>query len=125
MICENCNHSNRDIRIFCGQCGHKIASPCLRCHFINADGENYCGGCGGLIGTQEPTAETHSSLDRSGTSLHSAKKSTSLPQGVMDELLMIQKETLLKAGVQEDKKQLSQEEIEKLIHKEDHSEPGS
>ncbi len=37
----------------------------------------------------------------------------------MEELLMIQKATLVKADVQEDKKQLSQEEIEKLIRKED------
>ncbi len=125
MICDNCNHPNRESRIFCGQCGVKIASPCLRCHFINAHGENYCGGCGWLIGTQEPTVETYSSRDRNGTSLHSAKKSTSLPQGVMEELLMIQKETLLKTGVQDDKKQLSQEEIEKLIHKEGPSETGS
>lgn len=122
MICQNCDSTNRDARIFCGQCGVKIASPCLKCHFINAYGDIYCGGCGWSTGTREAVTKTDIPSGASETVLFSSKKLNSLPPMVRKELLRIQKETLSKTGVQEEKKQLNQEEIENLISKEHHPE---
>ena len=76
------------------------------------------------MGAQESAIGNSSSHNNSEISPFS-KKSTSLPPAVMEELLMIQKATLTKAGAQEDKKQLSQEEIEKLIYKKGDLESGS
>ena len=46
MKCLNCEHTNREGRAFCAQCGAALPVACATCRFLNEPGDRFCGGCG-------------------------------------------------------------------------------
>lgn len=121
--CIECKAPNLENRRFCGQCGIKMVFSCPQCHFINHSGEHYCGGCGAsfsappspknfLVESASIPAPVPASNPASGD-----KKNRSFTSQAVKEFLNIQKGSPgKKKEVKEEKKQISQEEIERLIH---------
>ena len=46
MLCEVCQHENRDGRKFCVECGAALALKCPTCGAACEAGEKFCGECG-------------------------------------------------------------------------------
>ncbi len=49
MICHNCQHSNPEGAIYCGQCGKPLAVMCPGCGHGNLPGSKFCSQCGHSI----------------------------------------------------------------------------
>lgn len=121
--CTECRAPNLENRLFCGQCGIKMVFSCPQCHFINQSREHYCGGCGAsfsappspksFLKDSAPAAPPAPSSNLSPGN----KKSAAISNQAIKEFLNIQKgSTGKKKEAKEEKKQVSQEEIERLIH---------
>jgi len=96
---------------------------CPQCHFINHSGDHFCGGCGASFSA--PPAPKSFSKESIGTTSYSspqpgaaaAKKSAAITGQALKDFLNIQKGggNKKKQG-KDEKKQVSQEEIERLIN---------
>jgi hypothetical protein len=123
ISCVECKAPNLENRLFCGQCGIKMVFSCPQCHFINHSGEHYCGGCGASFSAPpSPKSFLYESapapMPASASNLSSGnKKSPALSSQAIKEFLNIQKGSQgKKKEAKDEKKQVSQEEIERLIH---------
>ncbi|MEE8519461.1 MAG: serine/threonine-protein kinase, partial [Dehalococcoidia bacterium] len=58
MLCPSCGVDNRPGRLFCAECGNRLAPKCSSCGTENEPGEKFCGSCGtqlaGSPGAKEP-----------------------------------------------------------------------
>jgi hypothetical protein len=119
MTCAQCNASNLESRHFCGQCGIKMVFSCPQCHFINLSGDHFCGSCGSSFAVRPSPKEFLKETDsRSENSAPEAKKvSTFSSSKAVLEFLNSQKVSKgKKKSTKDEKKQVSQDEIERLIH---------
>ncbi|MBI1824528.1 MAG: hypothetical protein HY200_01630 [Nitrospirae bacterium] len=119
ITCAQCNASNLESRHFCGQCGIKMVFSCPQCHFINLSGDHYCGSCGSSFAVRPSPKEFLKETDSSSENSASQVKKTSSYSSskAIQEFLNSEKISKGKRKPSRDeKKQVSQDEIERLIH---------
>jgi len=118
ITCVQCNAQNLETRHFCGQCGIKMVFSCPQCHFINHSGDHFCGGCGSSFSAPpSPKNFLKESVPTQGTSIPQVKKNSSHSNKAILDYINVQKGSKgKKVQVKDEKKQISQDEIERLIH---------
>ena len=121
--CPDCKAPNLESRHFCGKCGVKMVFSCPQCHFINHSGEHYCGGCGASF-SLPPSPKSFlkefspASVPASAPASETGNKSNGASSSrAIKEFLNLRKNGISKKKqAKDDKKQVSQEEIERMIH---------
>jgi class 3 adenylate cyclase/tetratricopeptide (TPR) repeat protein len=56
MRCPQCQHENAPATKFCGECGARLAVPCVDCGTSNAADQKFCGECGARLVHTDPGA---------------------------------------------------------------------
>ncbi len=62
MQCPRCQHENPTDQKFCGNCGTRLAAPCVACGAPNPPSQKFCGDCGAPLGPA-PTGQKFGSPD--------------------------------------------------------------
>ena len=111
MKCPKCQAINGELRIFCKQCGFRLLLNCPQCSFANEVGDVYCGGCGkNLTDSVSAISQPTHTASRS-----QASSDPSLSQAFLTNLLK-EEPAEAQADSKEEKKAVSQEEIDKLFN---------
>ncbi|MBI3597675.1 MAG: zinc ribbon domain-containing protein [Nitrospirae bacterium] len=111
MKCPKCLAVNSERRHFCKQCGSRLLDPCLQCGFANEAEDIYCGGCG--RGLRETASATSIQSD---TAPSHSPSSPGLPPAFLAKLLA-EERVEAPSDLNEAKKAVTQEEIDKLFDK--------
>ena len=92
---------------------------CPQCHFINHSGDHYCGGCGSSFAVRPTPREflQEEPPNKGEEASPEARKSGFNSSKAIQDFLLSQKgPKSKKKSAKDEKKQVSQDEIERLIH---------
>jgi hypothetical protein len=94
-----------------------LAFSCENCHFVNILGERFCGACGFSLSSQSVSSSSIDLPTGPHPSPSPPKKNASFTSQTIQEFLNIQKSSPDKnSPAKDEKKQISQNDIERLIH---------
>jgi len=110
MKCQKCQVINRENRLFCKRCGFRLLSNCPQCGFANEAGDTFCGGCGRQLRESAPANSPTVENPRNQT-----LATPSLPRAFLENILN-EESPDTPADSKEEKKAVSQEEIDKLFN---------
>ncbi|GEM_PF-1410139 len=111
MKCSKCLAINGEHSLFCRRCGFRLRLNCPQCGFANETEDAYCGGCGrNLTGTAPTNVPSESTAHRQTST------SQNLPHAFLEDILK-EEQSETEKNPKNEKKAVTQEEIDKLFDK--------